>query len=100
MAQAFAITLFGKPLLLRGEWSADLLAHEHKHAEQQKRWYYVPWYLFYLLWPPFRFRQEVEAYRVSVQHGMSLEAAADQLTKWYYFLFTSKQKVTDALLVG
>lgn len=68
-----------------------LLAHEQVHY-QRMAWWSPVWWLLYLLFPPFRVREEVLAYKVSIQHGMPLGKAA-----WWLCRYDSRMTLTKAL---
>lgn len=59
-------------VLIDGPDNAPLLAHERVHWSEQWRWLVLPWWLLYLLWPQFRLRAEVRAYRVQIAAYMRL----------------------------
>jgi hypothetical protein len=64
-----AITL-GPLILVRPEYRDDagLIAHERVHQRQQRRGWWIPWALRYLLDRRFRLAQEVEAYSEQLRH--------------------------------
>lgn len=80
----FAITLFGKSFLIRGEWTPDLEAHEQYHARRQREvggWKYM-W--LYISDPSFRYTEELAAYRVSIMHGMPHSSAVRFICTNYF----------------
>lgn len=76
-----AITIWPFILVRPGRESAGLLAHEGVHYRDMA-WVTPLWWFWYALSPKFRIDAEVEAYRVSMAHGMSLEDAASWLCKY------------------
>jgi hypothetical protein len=71
------ITLW--PFIFVTPWvDATVIPHEMVHYRRQAWWSPV-WWLLYLLVPSFRLKEEVLAYKVSVQNGMDVECAADWL---------------------
>lgn len=62
---------------------AALIAHEERHADQQRAVGVLLWWAKYLLQREFRQAQEVEAYRVQIAHGASLEGCARNLATLY-----------------
>ena len=59
-----------------------LLAHEQLHYRRMA-WQTPVWWLRYLLWPGFRVQEELLAYRISMQYGMSLLDAANWLCQYH-----------------
>lgn len=83
-AQAMAIA--PGLILLHPEREGDtaLIAHEEKHAEQQRaHGNAAGWWLQYLTSRAFRQQAEVEAYRVQIAHGASVEGCARALATMY-----------------
>ena len=60
--------------------SKKLLEHERVHLKQQLRWCLIGFALLYWLSPKMRYRWELEAYKVSMDLGMSAFTAASHLS--------------------
>lgn len=60
--------VYGDTIHSKNSISADLLAHEQTHIEQQKLWSPKKWWNKYLRDPKFRLNQEVEAYRAQIKY--------------------------------
>lgn len=82
---AQAMTLTPRLILLHPARANDaaLIAHEQKHAEQMRAAGTLTWWARYLLSRDFRRQQEVEAYRVQIERGASLEGCARNLATLY-----------------
>ena len=61
----------------------NLIAHEKKHLKQQENGY-LKWIIKYLFSREFRYKQEMEAYRESVAHGLSVIDAIHYLKNDYF----------------
>lgn len=57
--------------------------HELEHIRQAYKTLLLPHALLYLLWGPYRQWAEVEAYKVSIAYGMSVDLAARYLSTNY-----------------
>lgn len=68
----------------RSHWSLDgLIAHERKHQEQMDRDGWFRFVFRYLLSKRWRLAYEVEAYKVSIEHNMSVGHAANLIATGY-----------------
>jgi hypothetical protein len=87
------LTVSPRLILIRSRRRGDvaLLRHEEKHAEQMRRigWLRFVWH--YLTSRAFRLAMEVEAYRVSIENGRTVEACAKTLAEWYWLGITEDE---------
>lgn len=73
-------------LILIPQWAKTdvaYLRHEQCHATQQKRMGVIAFWYLYLMDKTSRKWIEVEAYRVQIDHGASLDYCAHQLATGY-----------------
>lgn len=101
---------------------AALLAHEKTHAARQAvvgiawaalvcavtyrlnldaGWFWLaalnPWYVLYLLWPAFRFREEVHGYKAQIEAGGMTPSAAAYSIRQHYRTGRSFDECLEAL---
>ena len=69
----------------------ELLEHEKVHIKQEYKWLIIPYFFMYKLSKKWRQKWEVEAYQVSLQHGLPLDVAARWLSTKYDLDLSFKQ---------
>jgi hypothetical protein len=90
-----AITVSQSLIIVRpGCKTPELLAHEAVHQDQMKQLGFLGtprFWLNYWFSKEFRKNAEVEAYKVSIQHGIPLENCAEYLVSFYSLGITKEQ---------
>jgi len=89
-----AITI-GSWIFIRPQAEASVLLHEMVHVEQFKNDWLFP--IKYLFSASYRYNAAIEAYRVSIEHGLSLKDAVNYLAHDYFFNKTKEEIVRDLL---
>lgn len=73
------------------------IRHEFTHIKQQWRWLIIPFFILYFCSKNWRYKFELEAYRVSVRHGLPLKTAAQHLSGPLYGNMVSYRQALKAL---
>ena len=71
--------------------NVPLIEHEKTHQNQMRRDGVLKFWFCYLFLPKYRQAYEVEAYRVSIVHGASIDACAVHLAEMYFLGLTFEQ---------
>jgi len=87
-----AITI-GTWIFIRPDAGSSVLPHETVHVEQFLNDWWFP--LKYLLSTDYRYKAEIEAYKVSIQTGLNLHDAVYYLLHDYGFHKTGKEIKVD-----
>ena len=89
---AAAITIWPFIFTGRDKLPRHLIEHEKVHLRQQLKFCLVGFAVLYFFSKKWRYRFELEAYRVSVRYGLTLEQAASYLSgPLYGYLVTKHQ---------
>lgn len=93
---AAAITVFPFIICRDKENQKHLIEHEKVHLRQQVKYLFIGFALLYFGSKKWKYKFELEAYRVSVKHGLSKERAARHLSgPLYGCLVSYRQALTD-----
>lgn len=85
-------------LILIPEWARynkAYLAHEETHVKQQRKYGVVVFWYRYLTNKAFRQTMEVEAYKVEIIEGASLENCAVNLAKGYGLSLSVEEAIKE-----
>jgi hypothetical protein len=98
---ACGMTLTPRLIVLHPRWRHDagLIAHEKVHAMQMRRDGLLRFWWRYATSRRHRLAYEVEAYRVSMDHGCTLASAARTLATGYW-LGIDERQAREALVAG
>jgi len=69
----------------------SLLKHEQTHRQQMRKDWTIVFWFRYLLFKKWRMYYEVEAYKVQIANGASLNSCAHNLSKLYFLKITFEQ---------
>ena len=98
---AAAITIWPFIFTDRDKLPRHLIEHEKVHLKQQVKYLFVGFALLYFCSRRWRYRFELEAYRVSVRYGLTLDQAAAYLSgPLYGYLVTKAQARQDLAMRG
>lgn len=96
-----AITISENLIIVKtGYKTKDLIAHEEQHQRQMAKlgtFGFILFWFKYLVSKKFRKKVEIEAYKVSIENGLSIEAASMNLSSKMYGLDISRQEAINLL---
>lgn len=76
----------------------EIIAHEKVHIKQQQKLLWVGHWVMYAFSKKYRLKSEVEAYKVSLQHGLPVKCAAKWLSTKYNLSITYHDAVNLLVL--